>query len=373
MTVSTPVRQHIGILDAQGVSWRRMARGVGVSRRPVGRYAELEDCSPKPPGHAKAKSKPDPFRPVIDKWLESDRLMPRRRRHTAMRVWHRLRDEHGHEGSYQLVQRYVRQRKRDWRDPGDGFMELRWEPGVARVDFGEGLACIRGARVKVHCLVVAFPYSSMRWVVALPGENVECVCGGLGTVFGHIGLAPRVLVFDNATGAAHRVAWDGIAIVDVFRRFVEHYRVEVRFCDPAGGVGEGQRGERGRVPRAQPHGPHAQRGIVPGTHLLDALALRRDRLGHALPQGCPDLGPVRRGEDAHAAVAPGPVRRVPLGDAQGRPGGQRRDRFQPPPRRPLVARMDPGGRFARVPGGDPHPGRPVRGQAAARGAGPPGR
>ena len=39
--VSTPVRQHIGILDAQGVSWRRMAREVGVSRQTVGKYAEL--------------------------------------------------------------------------------------------------------------------------------------------------------------------------------------------------------------------------------------------------------------------------------------------------------------------------------------------
>lgn len=89
-----------------------------------------------------------------------------------------------------------------------------------QVDFGEGLACIRGARAKVHCLVVAFPYSNMRWAVALPGENAECVCEGLGTVFGHIGLAPRVLVSDNATGAAHRVAWDKITIVDVFQRFV---------------------------------------------------------------------------------------------------------------------------------------------------------
>ena len=220
MTVSTPVQQHIRILDAQGVSWRRMAREVGVSRQTVGKYAELEDRSPKPPGHAKAKSKPDPFKPVIDKWLESDRVTPRRQRHSAMRVWHRPRDEHGHGGSYQLVQRYVRQRKRGWGDPGDGFMELRWEPGVMQVDFGEGLACIRGARAKVHCLVVAFPYSNMRWAVALPGENAECVCEGLGTVFGHIGLAPRVLVSDNATGAAHRVAWDKITIVDVFQRFV---------------------------------------------------------------------------------------------------------------------------------------------------------
>lgn len=124
-------------------------------------------------------------------------------------------------------------------DPGDGFMEPRWEPGIAQVDFGEGPACIRGARVKVHCLVVAFPYSNMRWVVALPGENAECVCEGLETVFGHIGLAPRVLVFDNATGAAHRVAWGKITIVDVFRRFVEHYRVEAGFRNPASGWEKG--------------------------------------------------------------------------------------------------------------------------------------
>ena len=49
MTVSTPVQQHIRILDAQGLSWRRIAREVGVSRQTVRKYAELEDCSPKPP------------------------------------------------------------------------------------------------------------------------------------------------------------------------------------------------------------------------------------------------------------------------------------------------------------------------------------
>ena len=39
----------------------------------------------------------------------------------------------------------------------------------------------------VHCLVVTFPYSNMRYVVALPGENAECVCEGLETVFSHVG------------------------------------------------------------------------------------------------------------------------------------------------------------------------------------------
>lgn len=46
---------------------------------------------------------------------------------------------------------------------------------------------IGGERTGVHCLVVTFPYSNMRYVVALPGENAECVCEGLETVFSHVG------------------------------------------------------------------------------------------------------------------------------------------------------------------------------------------
>ena len=192
MTVSTPVQQHIRILDAQGLSWRRIAREVGVSRQTVRKYAELEDCSPKPPERTAARSKLDPFKPVIDKWLQADRMMPRKQRHSAMRIWRRLRDERGYDGSYQLVQRYVRQRKRDWREPGDGFMGLEWEPGVMQVDFGRALAVIGGERTGVHCLVVTFPYSNMRYVVALPGENAECVCEGLETVFSRVGVFRQI-------------------------------------------------------------------------------------------------------------------------------------------------------------------------------------
>ena len=51
MTVPTPIQQRIRILDARGVSWRRIAREVGVSRQTVRKYAQLEDCSPTPPSH----------------------------------------------------------------------------------------------------------------------------------------------------------------------------------------------------------------------------------------------------------------------------------------------------------------------------------
>lgn len=348
MTVSTPVQQHIRILDAQGLSWRRIAREVGVSRQTVRKYAELEDRSPKPPGHAKAKSKPDPFKPVIDKWLQADRMMPRKQRHSAMRIWRRLRDERGYDGSYQLVQHHVRQRKRDWREPGDGFMELEWEPGVMQVDFGRALAVIGGERTDVHCLVATFPYPNMRHVVALPGENAECVCEGLETVFSHVGPAPRVMVFDNATGAAHRVAWDRITIVDVFQRFVERYRVEVRFCNPGsgwekGGV-ENAVGFAGRnlmVPM-----PSAESFRASARVWLDAC----ERIAGS--DHCRHGVPVRElfeaGKDHMPPLARRRVRPVWLEGREGRQDRLRRHRREPVSGRPEMAFDAFAGRGARL-------------------------
>lgn len=62
---------------------------------------------------------------------------------------------------------------------------------------------VAGMERVVHFLAVSFPYSNMRWVVALPGETSECVCQGLLEVFERTGMT-RVVVFDNATGVGHR-------------------------------------------------------------------------------------------------------------------------------------------------------------------------
>ncbi len=40
---------------------------------------------------------------VIDAILEADRQVPRKQRHTAKRVFERLRDEHGFDGQYTIV------------------------------------------------------------------------------------------------------------------------------------------------------------------------------------------------------------------------------------------------------------------------------
>ncbi len=200
MTIPVSVQQRIRLLDQQGTPWRAIARDLNVSRDTVRKYALMEDCSPKPKPSTTRPRKLDGFTPVIDEWLQADRFMPRKQRHTAKRVYDRLVTEKGFTGSYSAVQRYVKQWRQEHRPACDGFMELEWRPGVMQVDFGEAVVVLAGVKTKVHCLVASFPYSNKRYVVALPGENAQCVCEGLVEIFEHIGLVPMVLVMDNATG-----------------------------------------------------------------------------------------------------------------------------------------------------------------------------
>lgn len=239
MTKPVSIQQRIRILDARGVSWREIARQLGVSRDTVRKYATMEGCSPKPAVRKGRRSLIDAHSETVDSWLAADRLMPRKQRHTARRVYDRLVEEEGFQGSYSSVQRYVRRWREEHRPDGDGYLELDWRAGAMQVDFGEAVATIGGGDVKVHCLVATFPHSNMRYVAAMPGENAECVCEGLTQIFDHIGMAPRVLVLDNATGAGHRVAWNKVAVVRVFAMFCDHYRLETRFCNPYSGNEKG--------------------------------------------------------------------------------------------------------------------------------------
>ena len=113
----------------------QIARELHVSEPTVRKYRDMEDLSMQP------KPKQDPqfptlegFRETIDAWLIADSKQWRKQRHTATRVYVRLRDEEHYEGSYSTVQRYVRWKReqmaleRDQRD-ASGYLLLRWLPG----------------------------------------------------------------------------------------------------------------------------------------------------------------------------------------------------------------------------------------------------
>ena len=64
------------------------------------------------PTQADKRPKLDGFTAIIDQWLREDLGRLKKQRHTAKRVFERLRDEHGFAGGYTIVKDYVREHQR---------------------------------------------------------------------------------------------------------------------------------------------------------------------------------------------------------------------------------------------------------------------
>ena len=84
----------------EGMSIREAARVFGLHRDTVNKMLEYS----VPPGYRREqpprRPKLDPYKGVIDRILEDDQSLPKKQRHTARRIYDRLRDEHGFVGKY---------------------------------------------------------------------------------------------------------------------------------------------------------------------------------------------------------------------------------------------------------------------------------
>jgi len=113
----------------------------------------------EPPGYRQSKrrgSKIDAFLPIIEQILKEDRQAHPKQRHTAKKIFERLRDEHGYDGGITLVQEVVRDSKRQCREV---FLPLSHRPGEAQVDFGFADVVLNGKLTKVCLFVMTLPYS----------------------------------------------------------------------------------------------------------------------------------------------------------------------------------------------------------------------
>ncbi len=140
----------------EGMSIREAARTFGLHRDTVRKMLAYS----VPPGYRRQVSlrrpKLESFTGVIDRILESDLSVPRKQRHTAKRIFERLRDEYGFGGQYTIVKDYVRERRRRSQEM---FVPLSHAPGHAQCDFGEALVVIGGVEQKAHCFVLDLPHS----------------------------------------------------------------------------------------------------------------------------------------------------------------------------------------------------------------------
>ena len=181
--ISMPVVQDIRKLARSGCSVAEISRETGVSEPTVRKYVNMKDFSPKVPSKKQTPSILNAYKPVIDAWLEGDRRNWHKQRHTAKRIHERPVDEHGFEGSYSTVQRYVKDYKETHKDQRDEYLDLEWRPGEMQVDFGQADFRVVGVRKRLHDLVCDFPFSNVGLAQVFPGETAECVCEGLMAAF----------------------------------------------------------------------------------------------------------------------------------------------------------------------------------------------
>ena len=220
------------------MSEREAAKEFGLARETVRkmlRYAA-------PPGYRRQQPVRRPklgaWIGTIDQILEEDKAEGKKQRHTAKRIFERLRDEHSYTGGYTIVKDYVRLRKLSQREM---FVPLEHPPGDAQADFGEAMAVIGGVKRKAHYLVVDLPQSDDCFVMAFPAETTEAFLEGHNHAFAYFGGVPRTILYDNTKLAVARILGDGKRMkTRAFTELQSHYLFAEKFGRPGKGNDKGK-------------------------------------------------------------------------------------------------------------------------------------
>ncbi|MEO1019730.1 MAG: IS21 family transposase [Pseudomonadota bacterium] len=254
----------------------------------------------EPPGYRQSKprgSKIDPFVPIINQILKDDRQVHHKQRHTAKKIFDRLRDEHGYDGGITLVQEVVREWKTHQREV---FLPLTHRPGEAQVDFGFADVVLDGELTKICLFVMTLPYSDAIFVQAFPRECTEAFLEGHKRAFEFFGGLPTRISYDNAKVAVAKIVGNRERkVTREFLRLQSHYLFESHFCLVR------RPNEKGHVERLL---DFARSNFLVPVPRIDSL----ERLNKQLSTACKqDLDRKLRGKSA--------CKRTLLGEEQLRP------------------------------------------------------
>ena len=266
-----------------GLSRRDAAKRFGVHRNSISKMLRYS----VPPGYRRRE------RPVsrklgghtewIDQVLESDRNVHKKQRHTAQRIFDRLRDEEGYLGGHTIVREYVAQKLLRTREM---FVPLSHRPGHAQADFGEADAIIASKKVRFHYFCVDLPHSDGCFVKAYPAETAEAFCDGHVAAFAFFGGVPQSILYDNTKLAVAKIVEDGQRLRSrMFGELQSHYLFNDRFGRPGKGNDKGKvEGLVGYVRRNfMTPLPVADSFEALNARLLDACTKRRQAIlrGHS--------------------------------------------------------------------------------------------
>ncbi len=175
---------------------------------------------------------------IADQILLDDRDVLKKQRHTAVRIFERLRDEHGYQGGYTSVREFVgKERPRQQ----EVFIPLAHPPGRAQVDFGEADINLGGVKTDRHYFCLDLPHSDAIFVKAYPAETTEAFLDGHVVALTWISGVPQSILYDNTKIAVAKILGDGRRTrTKSFGELQSRYLFEDRFGRPAKGNDKGK-------------------------------------------------------------------------------------------------------------------------------------
>ena len=245
----------------QGLGIRALAAKYEVHRRTVRQALG----SPVPPGR-KVPVREAPVMgtvaELVDGMLRADLDAPAKQRHTALRVFQRLRDEHDAAVSYSSVVKYVRVRRpeieaerRARAGSMAGFVPQAKEPGAeAEVDFGEVAVDLAGQLTRCWMFAYRLSFSGKSVHRVYSSQAQEAFFEGHVTAFEVTGGVPwRHVRYDNLSPAVSKVLTGrNRTETSRWQVFRSWYGSGAFYCEPGlGGAHEkgGVEGEIGRFRR----------------------------------------------------------------------------------------------------------------------------
>lgn len=179
----------------------------------------------------------------IDQILRTDVAAPPKQRHTARRIFQRLRNElPGFSGSERTVRGYVQRRRQhlgiEYREV---FIAQTYNWGSeAQVDWYEAWAVLSGERVKLQVFEMRSMASGAGYHRAYTNATQRAFLEAHQLAFAYLGGVSRTLRYGNLKSAVKRIL-RGHRREETTRfiAFRSHWRFQSEFCNPARGNEKG--------------------------------------------------------------------------------------------------------------------------------------
>jgi transposase len=210
------------------ISMRQACSAYHLNFRTVRKIVRHAEPPPLRAPQSRAKPVLGPFLPALRQIIDDDRHAPPKQRHTARRIYERLRDEQGYAGCPSIVRDAVRAYKQS---QAEVFVPLLHPPGEGQVDFGRAEAVVAGVRHKAALFVLTLPHSNARFGCLFPRECTEAFHEGHARAFAFFGGVATRVSYDNSKIAVIKLTGPHERqLTREFLRLQSHFAFVAHFC-----------------------------------------------------------------------------------------------------------------------------------------------